>query len=125
MPLAAICSAVTVLLVLIQCYFMLPLFVRFLFLVIVFMQYLSTFLDIISRRKRAGCFILIVLLLLCGCWCSVSLPCDGMGWPLVCKCAIACSFSFTIFKERQLAFLLVVFACMCKCKHVFGVLAFL
>ena len=47
---------------------------------------------ILTRRNRAGCFVLVVFLMSCGCWCSVALPHDAVCWSAVCDCGIAWSY---------------------------------
>ena len=51
---------------------------------------------IITLRKRAGCFALIMYLLSCGCYCSVSLPHGVMGLSVVCDCGISWSYFLVI-----------------------------
>ena len=61
----------------------------------VFSVHLFSFV-VISTRKRAGCFTLIVFLLLRGCYCSVSLPHCAIGWYVVCDCGIFRPCSLTV-----------------------------
>ena len=44
----------------------------------------SSFKIVLLRKKKAGCFSIIVFLLSCDCLCSVSFLCGAIGWSAVC-----------------------------------------
>ena len=84
---AAVRSKVVVLLLLIYCLLLLPLFVEILCFVLVLL--FSTLCPSSFALILVGCFALTVILMFCDSQCSVALPRGAVGRSVVCDCGIS------------------------------------
>ena len=64
----------------------------------------SSFVIILMREERAGCFALPVSLVSCDSQCTVALPYYAVGWSAMCDCGISRSYSL-VFYEGVSAFI--------------------
>ena len=72
------------LLLLMYCLLLLPLFMRSVFGTCFVTKFHLSFCNHLVAGERAGCFTLIVFLVSCCCKCYVFLPLSAFGWSVVC-----------------------------------------
>ena len=77
-------KAVLLLLLLMYCLLLLPLFVRSAFGTCFVTKFHLSFCNHLVAGERAGCFTLIVFLVSCCCKCYVFLPLSAFDWSVVC-----------------------------------------